>query len=266
MNSFTLGKLAVSVAIVLSLPTGVSGQSAIENKIRRDPLGAYKVLKDFVRQEIGLDRTDLREQRKDARKMVDGDYIGIATCTGSADYIGAFDDKWGKQTDILLNTAVEALYAEAVLRSHKYPKSIWREPLDDAERRSVRTIQGMDLERASKAMNRRIREQKLDLADTFPHGECTPDFPEYTFKLRPASAKARLIPKALYKFCEKLNISPRDRKNCDYWLAPISNGETVSLGGTYIYELEDNGVQVSSDTIDVDRYYRGGKTTITIPD
>jgi hypothetical protein len=253
----------IACAIFFSFSVGASAQKATD-QLSGDPRGGYGIIKQNIKADwdhkvLGLDGSD-----------ASGSYVPLSTCqSGETAYVVE-----GKLRNTLVDLAFYIVIAEALLKQYEYPESVWRAPLDEFEEQQLQRIRngfrvGQDAyamdahESLSQNINRNISNAGLGLKPTIARAECGGPANKFTIAIVPVDAKAQLILELYYKYCRQIGLDPSDEQACDLWHAPISNGEKVSLGGTYRYRMVINGRRSSIELLDADRFTDGD--TVELP-
>lgn len=163
----------------------------------------------------------------------------------------------------MADVAYEVTNAQDMLELNGYPPEVWRQELRKFEETAVARIHKgspilekmrMDL---VKRINDAVKKRKLKLRK-FEFEACGGGPLSLTASIKPNEAEVFAIPKVFYRYCEKKGVDPLDRDQCDYWLPTIRNGDSVEMGGVYVYRVVFDGQETKPKTIDSDRYFEIG--------
>jgi hypothetical protein len=256
--------LFLYLLLLVAQSTGASAQKASAT-MAADPLSTYTIIKHYI---------DSRQSHGDFiqgnEPGVELNYLRLVACNSS----DAFYPVKGSVQKTFVDLAFIVVFAERTLKANNYPSIVWVEPLNDFERSYLIKIKaGYTLDRdyeqiirlgeeLSSKINSRITKNGLRLKPVSVHPECGGPVNKIRVSVKPEDAKASIIPKMFYIYCQKIGVNPDDKAQCDQWLPPIRNGDKLFMGGVYKFRIEREGTKSAIREFDADRALENGSITL----
>lgn len=251
----------------LLLLSGPSYAESATDVITRDVANAYNFIKDevniLISKSDGIYLYQNPDSPSDINTWEPGEYTELRPCSVGTDMIVTD----GVLRGDLIDLAYGVVWADRLLKHSNYPAELWSKSAADLELKMLSKLPRKDGEEPvdfswllAEEVNAAIAQAGLKIR---PVGspECGGGPKEMTVVVKPRKGKVHTIPTMFWRYCEKIQKNPEDRKDCDLWLTPLRHGEVANFGGVYRYTIEVNRTFSPVDEIDTDRYPHEGKIT-----